>query len=259
MIIFNKNNQRTPTYFNKLPTQMNIKVLIVEDNPITAQDIEEMLLMQNMQVVGHAHNSQQAINKALNLSPDVILMDINLEGEVDGIDTVKIINKTQYFPVVYLTANTDRAHVEKAYDTSPAAFIAKPFYEKDLIHAIELAFIHHCQLSFENNSISEMDKVIFLKSGDQYEKVEIKNIRYIEADGSYSKVVTKEKSYSISINLQALSKKINYELFFRVHRSYIVNIEEITGFDNHCVFINDLTIPYSKSHKEALMSHLHKL
>ncbi len=238
---------------------MNIKVLIVEDNPITAQDIEEMLLAEEMDVVGHARNSQQAINKARDLSPDVILMDINLDGEVDGIDTVKTIYKTDYIPVVYLTANTDRAHVEKAYGTTPSAFIAKPFDEKDLVHAIELAFIHHCQQSFESQLIPEMDKAVFMKSGDKYEKVEINDIRYIEADGSYSKVVTKEKTYSLTINLQTLSKKMCHSLFFRVHRSYIVNLAEVTGFDNHHVFIDDLTIPYSKTHKEALMSHLHKL
>lgn len=259
MIIFNNKGHQSPTYFNKPPAQMNIKVLIVEDNPITAQDIEEMLLSQNMLVVGHARNSQQAINKARDTSPDVILMDINLDGDVDGIDTIKTIYKTDYIPVVYLTANTDRAHVERAYGTTPAAFIAKPFDEKDLVHAIELAFIHHCQLNSDNKAIPEMDRVVFLKNGDRYEKVEIGNIRYIEADGSYSKVITAEKNYSITVNLQTLSKKINHPLFFRVHRSYLVNIEEITGFDNHHVFIDELAIPYSKSHKEALMAHLHKL
>jgi DNA-binding LytR/AlgR family response regulator len=104
-----------------------------------------------------------------------------------------------------------------------------------------------------------MKEVVFLKNGDKYDKVEISNISYVEADGSYSKVVTRVSVYSITVNLQTVHKKINHPLFIRVHRSFIVNINSITGFDSHHLFINDITIPYSKTHKEELMSHLHKL
>jgi len=263
MIIFNNKRPKSSTWWaNQTPYRMKIKVLIVEDNPITAQDIEEMLISQDMLVAGHARNAQQAINKSRDLRPDVILMDINLDGDIDGVDAVKAIYKTDYIPVVYLTANTDRPHVEKAYQTSPAAFIAKPFDEKDLVHAIELAFIHHCQESFDNSdgsNTSEMNKSVFLKNGERYEKVEIKDILYIEADGSYSKVVTETKNYSISLNLHKLAKKFDDPSFFRVHRSYIVNIKDISSFDNNHVFVNDMAIPYSKAHKEELMSHLHRL
>lgn len=104
-----------------------------------------------------------------------------------------------------------------------------------------------------------MKEAFFLKNRDKYERVEINDIRYVEADGSYSKVVTRAGIYSVTVNLQTVYKKINHPLFLRVHRSYIVNIESITGFDNHHVFIDELTIPYSKTRKEELMSHLHKL
>ena len=238
---------------------MEIKVLIVEDNPITAQDLEEILTENGIVVVGIARTANQAINKTRDLHPDILLMDIKLDGDKDGITAVQDIYKTDYYPVIYLTANTDREHVEKAYATSPAAFLSKPFDHKDLIHAIELAFVNHYKHVFNSSNNPEMDKSIFLKKGDKYEKILIQDIQVIKADGSYSSVVTKNQTYSITLNLQSLADKIKNPLFFRLHRSYIVNLKSITGFDNNYVFINDTTIPYSKNYREDLMKYINKL
>ena len=238
---------------------MKIKVLIVEDNPITAQDLEEVLTEKGISVVGMARTANQAINKARDLKPDILIMDIKLDGEKDGISAVQDIYKTDYYPVIYLTANTDREHVEKAYSTSPAAFLSKPFDHKDLIHAIELAFVNHYKHVFNASDMPEMNKSIFLKQGDKYEKVLIQDIQLIKADGSYSSVVTECQTYSITLNLQGLADKIKNPLFFRLHRSYIVNLKCISGFDSHHVFIGDQTIPYSKNYREDLMRFINKL
>jgi DNA-binding LytR/AlgR family response regulator len=238
---------------------MEIKVLIVEDNPITAQDLEEILTENGIIVVGTARTGNQAINKSRDLNPDILIMDIKLDGDKDGIKAVQEIYKTDYYPVIYLTANTDREHVEKAYATSPVAFLSKPFDHNDLIRAIELAFVNHYKQVFNISQIPEMNKSIFLKNGDKYEKIAIEEIQMINADGSYSKVVTKNQTYSISLNLQNLGDRIENPLFFRLHRSHIVNLNCITGFDNQHVFIDDLTVPYSKNYREDLMKVLRKV
>ncbi|MCB0506146.1 MAG: response regulator [Cyclobacteriaceae bacterium] len=256
---FVRSSSALNAHLTRLLRHMNIKVLIVEDNPITAQDIEEILIENGMEVVGIARTANQAINKSRALQPDILLMDIKLDGEKDGIATVHDIYKTDYFPVIYLTANTDREHVEKAYATSPAAFLSKPFDHKDLIHAIELAFVNHYKSVFETSDIPEMNRSVFLKNGDKYEKIMLEDIQLINADGSYCKVITQKQSYSLSINLQNLSKKITNPLFFRVHRSHIVNLKWISGFDNQHIFIDKHVIPYSKNYREDLMKYLHKL
>ncbi len=238
---------------------MEIKVLIVEDNPITAQDLEEILNDNGIAVVGIARTANQAINKARDLYPDIIIMDINLDGEKDGISAIKEIYKTDYYPVIYLTANTDREHVEKAYATSPAAFLSKPFAHKDLVHAIELAFVNHYKKIFTSADLPGMNKCIFLKNGEKYEKIAIDEIQLVKADGSYSTVVTKNQSYSISLNLQGLSEKVQNPLFFRLHRSYIVNLNWISGFDNQHVFVGETPVPYSKNYRDDLMKFLNRL
>ncbi len=237
---------------------MEIKVLIVEDNPITAQDLEEVLIENGIAVVGVARTGNQAINKARDLQPDILIMDIKLDGNKDGISVVKDIYKTDYYPVIYLTANTDREHVEKAFATAPAAFLSKPFDHKDLIHAIELAFVNHYKKVFNSSELPEMNKSIFLKHGDKYEKISIEDIQFIKADGSYCSIITKNQTFSISMNLQGLADKIKNPLFFRLHRSHIVNLQHISGFDNNNVFIDDHSIPYSRQYRENLMVFLRK-
>ncbi len=238
---------------------MEIKVLIVEDNPITAQDLEEILIENGIAVVGIARTGNQAINKARDLQPDILIMDIKLDGNKDGITVVKDIYKTDYYPVIYLTANTDREHIEKAFATAPAAFLSKPFDHKDLIHAIELAFVNHYKQVFNASDIPEMNKSVFLKHGDKYEKISIDDIQLIKADGSYCSVVTQNQTFSISMNLQGLADKLKNPIFFRLHRSHIVNLKCITGFDNNHVFVNELPIPYSRQYREDLMVFLRKV
>lgn len=254
-----RGNPAPNTHLIRFLRHMKIKVLIVEDNPITAQDLEEILNENGIEVVGIARSGNQAITKARDLKPDILLMDIKLDGDKDGITAVQDIYKTDYYPVIYLTANTDREHVEKAYSTAPAAFLSKPFDHKDLIHAIELAFVNHYQQVFDSAQLPEMNKFIFLKNGEKYEKISIDEIKVIKADGSYSSVITDDQTYSISLNLQSLSEKIKNPLFFRLHRSYIVNLKSISGFDNQHVFINKLTVPYSKNYRDDLMKYLHRL
>jgi len=251
-------NSALSEHFIRLLRHMNIKVLIVEDNPITSQDLEEILTENGLNVVGVARTGNQAINKARDLQPDILLMDIQLDGSKNGISVVQEIYKTDYYPVVYLTASTNREHIEKAYSTFPSAFLSKPFDQKDLIHAIELAFVNHYQFIRGSSNIPEMNKSIFLRNGDKYEKVNIEDVQIINADGSYSTIITKNHSYSISLNLQSLALKLGNPLFFRLHRSFIVNLKWISGFDNQHVFIDEQIIPYSKNYREELLKYLHK-
>lgn len=238
---------------------MAIKVLIVEDNPITAQDIEEILIENGIQVVGTARSYQQAVAKANSLLPDILLVDIKLDSNKDGIDAVKTIYQTNFIPAVYLTANSDMEHAKKAFSTSPASFLSKPFNQKDLLNSIELAFSNHCINIFNSNDLLDMTHSIFLKSGDKYEKVPLKEIEVIEADGSYSTIFAKSNKYSISLNLQNLKEKIQNHLFLRVHRSYVINVNCISGFDKQHVFIGNRSIPYSKNYKEDLFKFLNRV
>lgn len=118
-------------------------VLIVEDEPIVAADIAQMLARLGYRVVGRAATGQQAVEKAAALQPDVVLMDIRLEGPMDGIGAAALIQQGRRVPIIYLSAFSDGATLARAIDTQPLAYVVKPFREDDLRVAVEVALARH--------------------------------------------------------------------------------------------------------------------
>jgi DNA-binding NarL/FixJ family response regulator len=119
------------------------KILIVEDDSIIAVTIEGRLKEFGYEVVGRAATGPDAIKKALEREPDLVLMDIHLKGPIDGIDTAETIYGIHNIPVVYLTAFSDEATLERAQKTSPFGYIVKPFSDSTLKTTIRLALLRH--------------------------------------------------------------------------------------------------------------------
>jgi CheY-like chemotaxis protein len=114
-------------------------VLIVEDDDILARVEDWRLKNLGYRVSGRAITGTEAIDLARNTRPDVVLMDINIRGNIDGIETAKTIKKEFGIPVIYVTSHSDGVTLERARDTKPDGFIVKPFEDNDLRVAIELA------------------------------------------------------------------------------------------------------------------------
>ena len=108
------------------------KILVVEDEAIVARDIEQTLTKLGFDVVGTAQFANEAVAKAAETQPDLILMDISLQGNQDGIETAQIIGARNETPVVFLTAHTDKATLARAQGISPAGYLAKPFNRERL-------------------------------------------------------------------------------------------------------------------------------
>lgn len=119
------------------------KILVVEDEVIAAKAIESSLKSQGYDVLGYVGSGEEAIQKASECSPDLILMDIVLYGEMDGIEATAQIKDRFNIPVVYLTAHSDDTTLEMAKITEPYGYIIKPFEDRELLVAIEIALYKH--------------------------------------------------------------------------------------------------------------------
>lgn len=115
------------------------RILVVEDDRIIAMEIKERLEEYNYDVVSIAHNGIAAIEMAAEFSPELIIMDIHLEGEMDGIEAAMQIKSKSGIPVVYLTAYADDNTIERAKITEPYGYIVKPLDERELKSAVEIA------------------------------------------------------------------------------------------------------------------------
>ncbi len=117
------------------------KILVVEDQTIVALNIKSRLKNMGYVVPGTVASGEEAIKEAELTNADLVLMDIMLKGEMDGIEAARIIKSRFGTPVIYLTACTDFETFERAKQTDPEGYISKPFKEEDLSKNIEAALL----------------------------------------------------------------------------------------------------------------------
>ena len=231
-----------------------IKVLIVEDKLLIAEDIAARLEKHSMEVVAVCSNGEEAIEMTNRKNPDLILMDIELAGAMDGISAAHSILRHHSVPVIYLSDYTDNKTLERAKKTQPANYLTKPFNEADLIRAIDLAFNNARHIP---SAGSRLSKPIFLRTESQvYIKLDLQEILYLEADRSYCKVITTTRTFTLSTSMNNVYEQLNHEDFIKVHRSYIVNVNRVTSLDGNSVKIGETEIQMSKEYRDGLMGLL---
>ncbi len=122
---------------------VNTSLLIVEDENIVAIDIKEKAKSMGYKVVGIASSGEEAVELAGNKKPDLVIMDIVLKGKMDGIEAAEIIKRDHDIPIIYLTAYADDETLKRAKLTGPLGYLIKPFEERELHTAIEVALYNH--------------------------------------------------------------------------------------------------------------------
>lgn len=111
-------------------------ILIVEDDFFQASVLEILLTSLNYKVTGKLKTGEEAIEFVSGNNPDLIIMDISLDGEIDGISAAKIIQKNRLIPLIYLTGNSDELHRNRAQETEHLAFLSKPLSKGTLEHTL---------------------------------------------------------------------------------------------------------------------------
>ena len=244
-----------------------ISVLVVEDESIVSKDIQYSLKKLGYNVVGVAATGQKAIELCGEKLPDIILMDIMLKGDINGIEASTRIKESYNIPVIFLTAYADENTLSKAKVTEPYAYIIKPFKEIDLHTSIEMAFYKH---SKELEILKERDMLynivenkenkefIFVKSKSRLIKLNSKDIFFIEALKDYVAINTLNKRYTIHSTMKDIERKMPQDFFLRVHRSYIVRLDIIAQIEQPNLILeeNNKIIPIGGSYKEELIKRI---
>lgn len=120
-----------------------IRILIVEDQAIVVKDIENKLISLGYEVAAHTGSGNEAVLFASELKPDLVLMDIKLDGDLDGITTAMQIHDKLDIPIIYITAYSDEDTLKRARETHPIGYILKPFEERDIQTNIEIGYYKH--------------------------------------------------------------------------------------------------------------------
>lgn len=226
-----------------------MKIYIVEDEPLITATAEQALQKHGFTPIGDADCFEDALKEISKLTPDLVLLDIQLEGEKDGVDLAKELDK-RGIPYIYLTSQTDPSTIARVKETQPLGYIVKPFTEAGLRSNIELAW--------HNFSLTNKD-FILLKSEGRTHKINQANITYLKAFDNYCYVHTLTDRLLVAKTLKHIELLLNPKKFIRIHRSFVVNIHRISSINSTSILVQEEELPLSKSNREQVKKRLQEL
>lgn len=250
-----------------------MNLLVVEDEAILAMTLCDHLEAEGYRVVGIANNGPKAIDLFQRNQVDLLLCDITIKGEFDGIETARQINAIRNVPVIYLTAYSDADTVARAKQTFPAAYLTKPYDMMNLRLAIEIALNNGSRVTPSTlpppapaaepaGSVREMilksGQHIFIRQGYQFVKINLSDIHVLEAEDIYTTFLTASKKHSLRMPLTTVLDKLDYPSLVRVHRSYAVNTLLVDTFDENEIRIAERLVPLGRHYKEQFLQSLHQ-
>lgn len=233
-----------------------LRIAILEDELIVVKDLRNRLHQMGYEVVADFAEGEALIAHLSKHNVDLLLIDIQLEGKLDGIETVRAIKPLSKAPVIFVTAQADQTTFNEAKEVKPSAYLIKPYNNFDLQTTIELAIENHAKSQETDETPYIVDEKIFVRGKSRFERVDLKDIQYLEAAGNYTDIVTQEQKYVVTVKLGQLETQLQEAFFFRCHRSFMVNLKKVDGFDDSNVYIDDRKIPISKGAKKAFLDRL---
>lgn len=241
-----------------------VKILVVEDEVITAHAIISMVEKMGYECVGTAIRAKKALEMAKALKPDLALLDITLKGEETGIWLAGELKKELNIPYIFLTSLGDKKTIEEATATMPYGYLLKPLEAQNLYAAIETAlarFSHENSTKSapngnqENKTLAIKD-ALFIKDEYQYVKIVLSDIDYIKSDGNYVEIFSQGSKRVLKETLKNMEAKLPQGDFFQAHRSYLVNVHKIESITGNSVKVGGTELPIVKQKRDELLNLL---
>ena len=251
-----------------MTTDERIHILIIEDEGILAMEIGDRLEDEGYCVMGLVSNGRKALDMFRQHRVDLVLCDITIRGDWDGIETVTHLTAERPVPVVYLTALSDRDTLNRAKQTYPAAYLNKPYRLADLRTAIEVAIQNFTFRSgpvmqttnapakidaLNRESLLQVGDYLFIKQEYKFVKISLADLLYLEADDAYTALLTTGRKYLLRLTLGNILERIERPGLVRIHRSYAVNIQKVDGFNDAEVSIGPQLLPLSRTFRDDFL------
>lgn len=232
-----------------------IKVYIVEDMAIARASLETMLLENNYALSGSTAKAETAWEELQTRETDLILIDINLAGDQNGIWLAQLIRKHFNISIIYLTAYGDQQTLKEVLKTKPDGFLMKPYQEATLLTTIAIALSNFTEKQIETNPSSSSNSIndfIFIKDSLIRIKLNVNDIYFIKSEGNYLEIILKNKTHVVRSKLSEFKNLLPEDIFFQNHQRYIINITNINQLGKDFININNQDIPLSSKYKKAI-------
>lgn len=230
-----------------------LSIYIVEDMAITRAALEDKLVANNFRIAGSSATAEKAWSDLQHIEmPDLLLLDIHLAGEKDGIWLAGKVREFKNIPIVYLTAFGDNQTLDLISNTKPDGYLMKPYNGPTLLTTINIAIEH-----FKNSRNVPDSDIIFIRDSSLRVRLDPKEIIYILSDGNYLHIHLKDKRHVIRHKMSDFALELPENLIVRVHQRYMVNINciEQVGSD-HIQINNGFEIRIAGEYKKQLWEKL---
>ena len=231
------------------------RCLIIDDEPLAIKLIQTHLSrLDSFEVAGECKDALKAVEVLKREKIDLMFLDINMP-EISGLEFLKSLPDPPY--VIITTAY--REYAIEGYDFDVIDFLLKPISFERFLKAIN----RYCNRARPGNSKngnslspSDLNMFIYLQDGKNVYKVLCTDIFYFEGYGEYVKVYTAVKTFLVRETLSEFENKLPESSFIRIHKSYIINLDKVTGFSTIHVLLKDLEIPIGRIFRDKVVARL---
>ena len=242
------------------------KILVVEDNIITAKHISNSIKKFGYEVTDMANSVDTVIKSIIKDTPDLVILDINLGQEVDGIQIADLLEKEYGIAFIFLTSYNDEQTINRILKLNPLGYIIKPFNPPDLKAVIDLALYKIKSSSKAGATTDQKEDInaqsdllsdyLFVKNGRNIDRIQIKDIDFVQADGRYTYIHSNGTKKISNTPLKTLLEKLEHSRFIRTHKSFLVNLTKVDTITLNYLVIGDYDIPISKNYRSDLLAGL---
>lgn len=227
---------------------MKLKCIIVDDEPLGRNVINNHLRsFPDLKVVANCNDAIDAFNILKNEHIDFMFLDINMP-EITGIDFIKSLKQK---PLIIITT-AYREYAVESYELDVFDYLVKPISLQRFIKAIDKVTGHFKLLSSRNEPQREENNHIFIKVDKKIIKVYFRDILYIESLKDYVRVVTKLSNYITHHNLRSITEILPSDRFIRIHRSFVVAIDEISSLEGNNIRVENKLLPIGRNYQKMI-------
>ncbi len=233
-------------------------ILLVEDNLSFALEIEMLIKELGYGFVGQVDNAKDAVNSIDQETPDVVLVDIGIKGQQNGIELARFL-EGKNIPFIFITQSRDRTTYADAQSLKPIAYLVKPFDLLTLQSTLEQAVrTIKGSIKKEEVGIESDQENFYIRNNNVLNRIKYSEIYWIKSDGNYCNIHTEKKKFVTKVSLVSMMKKLEGLDFMRVHKQFIVPINRIENINlfNNLLYIGEKMIPIGRSYKSNLVKQL---
>lgn len=227
--------------------------LIIDDDDLSRLDLEKKISKVSfLKLVGSCASASGAPDILLNSRVDLLILDVMMPG-ISGIQFLE--NLTERTLQVILVSS-DLRYAVNGFDHSVADFLVKPVSDERFLKAAMRAYSLHQK---PNGKGTYQKDHLFVKSNGVHVRVQTSSIFYIEAQPDHLDIVTETGVYKVHSTLKSVAESIPLDQFFRVHNSFIVNLQRISGLEGNFLVVQKKAIPISRSRQKELLNRINMI